>query len=81
MISCSHWTRITEKSFPGNLREQVELARRITEEQKAVFVKLRRAHMFFGSLEAACGAVEDVRMQTVSVFLRTLTILVAPSVH
>lgn len=47
--------------FLGDLREQVEQARKVTEEQKVVLDKIRHIHRFFEGLEVVCGAVEDVR--------------------
>lgn len=43
------------------MRDQVETARRITEEQKTVLDKIRHIHRFFGGLEVICEAMEDVR--------------------
>lgn len=46
--------------FAGELREQVEKARRITEEQKVVLDKIRHVHVFFQGLETVCSAVKGV---------------------
>ena len=43
----------------------MQQARRIIEEQKLVLDKLRYVYGFFGGLEVACGAVEDVRKLSV----------------
>ena len=48
----------------GDLREQVEKARRITEEQKVILDKIKHVHVFFQGLESVCGAVEDVSEAT-----------------
>lgn len=46
--------------FAGDLRERVEEARRITEDQKVLLDKIRRVYRFFESLEVACRAVGSV---------------------
>lgn len=46
--------------FLGDVRERVEEARRVTEDQKVVLDKIRHVHRFFKSLEVVCSAVEDV---------------------
>lgn len=43
------------------MRDQVENARRITEDQKVVLDKIRHVHGLFKGLEAVCNAIEDVR--------------------
>ena len=43
------------------MREQAEIARRITGDQKVVLEKIKHVHEFFKSLEVVCSAVEDVR--------------------
>lgn len=48
--------------FAGELREQVEKARRITVEQKVVLDKIRHIHRYFQGLELVCEAVEDVSL-------------------
>ena len=42
------------------MRNQVEKARRITEEQKVLLDKIQHVHRFFQGLEKVCDAVEDV---------------------
>ena len=44
----------------GELRERVEDARRITEEQKVVLDQIRHVHRFFQGLETICNGLEDV---------------------
>ena len=43
------------------MREQTEIARRITGDQKVVLDRIKYVHEFFKSLEVVCSAVEDVR--------------------
>lgn len=44
----------------GELREQVEHARRITKEQKVVLDRINHVHRFFEHLDVACNAVKEV---------------------
>ena len=44
----------------GELRERVEHARRITEEQKVVLDKINRVHRFFEQLDVVCNSVKEV---------------------
>lgn len=47
-------------SLAGNLRDRVEGARRITEEQKAILDKIRGVHRFFQHLEEICNSIKEV---------------------
>lgn len=73
---------IANKVRVVELRDQVENARRITEEQRVVLDKLRRVHQFFRGFEAVCENVEDVSQAAPQVvqYLSNHT-LSAPSVH
>ena len=44
------------------MREQVENARRITEDQKVLLDKIKHVHGFFEGFEVLSSAVEDVRV-------------------
>lgn len=46
------------------MKEQLEIARRITEDQKVVLDKIKHVHGFFRCLEVVCSAIEDVRVQS-----------------
>lgn len=52
---------IAYKCTTGEVRDQVEDARTITDRQTAVLDKIKRVHVFFENLEGICGAIKEVR--------------------
>ena len=48
----------------GELRDQVEGARVITEGQEVVLDKIECVHRFFQELEVLCNAVKEVKFST-----------------
>ena len=43
------------------MRKQVEIARRITGDQRVVLDRIKHVHGFFKGFEVVCSAIEDVR--------------------
>ena len=48
----------------GDLREQVENSRQITNEQQAILDKIERVRRFFESLQGICNSVKEVSLST-----------------
>ena len=82
---------ITNMLRIGELRHQVENARKITEEQKVILDKIRHVHRFFQGLETVCDVVNDVSIATLRVghhffneairFIRISKLLRPPCYH
>ena len=58
------------------MRDRVESARRITEDQKVVLEKIKHVHEFFKSFEVVSSAIEDVSVRHLRMF-QCLTIIAA----
>ena len=80
MIACLKCTT-AHKLFVGELREQVEDARRITEDQKVVLDKIKRVHRFFEHLDVLCNSVKEVRYSPSLQSLLVLIPMAGPSVY
>lgn len=65
----------SNECFEGELREEVQTLRELTQQQVVILDKIKCVHVFFKNLEGVCSSVKEVRSFSLHTIFFALTVI------